>query len=326
MRWPYTVAVVLMAVAPGAAQTPAGTASTDLPPTGYLQGTPPDSVIQGYLCPMHPHVTAEQKGQTCYLCGMDLVDGRIRMPHASHDPHHGGIFFMSRDNWHHIEGTMPEPGVFRFYLYDNYSIPLPVLQTAGRLVFQEFRDADGKETRAPVAAPLTPASDGVSFSVIDDRLALGRDFHVRIRFRPDQTEEDRFDFAYYGYSTFDAGAAPKKYAGDALAIPDTPLAILEAMDTRMKDVDTLIRQNRLNELFFSALEAKDLALSLLDHAGDLDEDDTRAVTLAVKAIVRAAWRLDLYGDYGDRPAAERAFSAMSAAAAQIRGRYAPSAP
>jgi hypothetical protein len=304
------------------AQTPQSGMPADMPAADYLRGVPPDSIIRGYLCPMHPGVTAEQAGQTCYLCGMALVDGRIKMPHASHEPHYGGLFFMSRNNWHHIEGALPEPGVFRFYLYDNYSNPMPVLHASGRLVLQEFRDENGDEVRPPVHVPLVPSPDGVSFAVADNRLQLGRDFHVRIRFRPDQAEEDRFDFAFYAYSHPEADTAARAGASSGtLVIPDTPEGILHAMVERAEHIQTLIGQSRLNELFLPALEAKDLALALADHPGSLDEAGVASLNHAVKTIVKAGWLLDTYGDLGDRPGAEAAFRMMSAGIAQVNALY-----
>ena len=298
--------------------------SSEILPDNYLQDAPADSVIQGYLCPMHPAVTAEVDEQTCYICGMALVDGRIKMPHGSHDSHYGGIFFMARDTWHHIEGTMPAPGVFRFYLYDNYSKPLTTMHASARLVYQEFRDENGDETRPPVETLLIDADDGVSFIVSDRRLQLERDFHIRIRFKQDQKEEDRFDFAFYAYSQTDnpSGTLPTNTSTATLIIPDSPEALLSAMLERVENVEMLIKRSRLNEIYLPALEAKDLALALAENPGDtLDEEQMNTLNHAVKDITKAAWRLDAFGDFGDKPAAESSFKVMADGVARVRKIY-----
>ena len=46
--------------------------------------------------------------------------------HMDHSPQHGGTVFMAPDSFHHIEGTFPEPGLFRLYATDNYREPVDV--------------------------------------------------------------------------------------------------------------------------------------------------------------------------------------------------------
>ena len=49
--------------------------------------------------------------------------------HFDHNPKHGGIFFMSMDYKHHLEGVLLPPGTFRLYLYDDHTKPLTAAET-----------------------------------------------------------------------------------------------------------------------------------------------------------------------------------------------------
>src|SRR5581483_10983493 len=65
-------------------------------------------------------------------------------PHGNHNPQHGGQFFMAPDNWHHLEGAYFSPGVFRLYLYDDYTKPLPIAQVRA-MKARVIVTGDGKE-------------------------------------------------------------------------------------------------------------------------------------------------------------------------------------
>ena len=77
-----------------------------------------------WTCSDHPDVRSLEPG----MCPVDgerrLAQRLAALPHEDHTAKHGGTFFMAPDNWHHLEGTYPEPGRFVLYVYDNYSQPL----------------------------------------------------------------------------------------------------------------------------------------------------------------------------------------------------------
>jgi hypothetical protein len=64
--------------------------------------------------------------------------------HMDHKPKHGGLFFMSLDNVHHLEGVLLPPGTFRVYLYDEYAKPLKLDQVklaSGTIQIGDSEDA-----------------------------------------------------------------------------------------------------------------------------------------------------------------------------------------
>jgi hypothetical protein len=256
---------------------------------------------------MHPEVTSDGGG-ACSRCGMPLAsttqelrwhcpdhgeersepgrcpkDGRplivrpVALPHGDHNPRHGGILFMAPDGFHHLEGALDSAGRFRLYLYDDFTRPLDA---------RRFRARAGER-------PLMPAGDG-GFLVLPEVFEKGRpvELTVHVAF-PTSSPEARFDFVL---------EAP---LANALApLPPVPAsadsaALLEGVRLRRRRLEELVRGGAWPDLYLPALEAKELALLLLDREGD-------RVAGPVKTLVRAGWLLDLHGDLGRREEVERA--------------------
>jgi hypothetical protein len=119
-------------------------------------------------------------------------------PHEDHDPKHGGTFFMAMNNHHHLEGVLEAPGVFRLYVYDSYTKPLPpeqMKQVSGRVL---VGDADN-----PPELPLALSRDGDSLeATLGDHVTLPVTLTVLMRF-PGMTMEARpelFTFPFRQYS------------------------------------------------------------------------------------------------------------------------------
>jgi hypothetical protein len=62
--------------------------------------------------------------------------------HMDHKPKHGGLFFMSLDNAHHLEGALLPPATFRIYLYDDHTKPLKAEETRKTSGTVQIGDSD----------------------------------------------------------------------------------------------------------------------------------------------------------------------------------------
>jgi hypothetical protein len=106
----------------------------------------PVTVGVTFTCTGHPEISLIERG-TC-PDGTPMITMRTLRPHGNHNPQHGGQFFMAPDNTHHLEGAYPRTRVFRLYLYDDYTRPLPP---------DQIRDVKArvvtKETSMPPPAP-----------------------------------------------------------------------------------------------------------------------------------------------------------------------------
>ena len=134
--------------------------------------------------------------------GSAMVKKFTPRPHGNHNPQHGGIFFMAPDNWHHLEGALPRAGVFRLYLYDDYTKPLPrdqVQKTTARLVLNETFDQATKTSKELSAVPLVPAQNGRYLEARIARATLPAQMTAKIKFQP-AASEHRFDFTFAEYS------------------------------------------------------------------------------------------------------------------------------
>lgn len=126
-----------------------------------------------FICPMRcESEKVYPKEIDCPTCGMTLADTRA---HMDHRPKHGGTFFMTSDNKHHLEGVLVTEGrpkgqrEFRVYIYDEFTQPLAADVVRARAVFSTpasdethpaalMPDKDRKFLTSPVPPSLNPVS------------------------------------------------------------------------------------------------------------------------------------------------------------------------
>ena len=287
--------------------------------------------------------------------------------HGDHNPRHGGQFFMAENQWHHVEGAYPAPGLFRLYFYDNFTKPL----APGAFSARVEREAGGKTE----TIPLTASSDG---RTLQARLAPAP-FPVKlkawVRFAK-QMREQPFDFGFDAVSADPvvtptpaavstssrppaaerkaaaAPTAPRKEAAPAQApvvppaeaanVLDKPLqvppALAEAQDesklpsavpdllaeltSRAKEVETLVNEGNLSQVWLPATGTKTVALVLDSRASTLPESQRVAVSASVKRVVTAAWELDAYGDLGNKQKIAEAYQRLASAVTDLKAAYA----
>ena len=250
-----------------------------------------------WFCAGHPDVVQPDPG-ACPRDGQPLSQRGLAMPHGDHNPRHGGLLFMAQDGFHHLEGTLGPDGLFRLYFYDDFTRPLPVSPFRARV--------DGRELQA--------SADGAFLTLARaDTPSDAAEVTVHVTFPPSKREE-RFDFVLSREAGDRALAAATDAEGSRW--PTDSEGLMEAIRARSRRVDELVRRGAWPDLFIPALEAKDLALALLERDGE-------KIALPVKTLVRAAWLLDLYGDLGKKAevdAAHRLFAQGIADLEKAHGR------
>jgi hypothetical protein len=105
-------------------------------------------------------------------------------------------------------------------------------------------------------------------------------------------------------------------------LPNNSKELLKLMDLRRGEVETLIHDGSFGMVYVPTMLAKDVALALEDHGNELTDRQRVSLTSAVRRLVVASWRLDQYGDLGDREKIRQAYTLFAAAAAEIKNAYA----
>jgi heavy metal-binding protein len=338
-----------------------------------------------WMCPIHTTVMSDKPG-TCPLCGRALVQGRVAVtytcaaqpgidrlepgtcpdgtrtvqrrtlrPHGNHNPQHGGQFFMAGDNWHHVEGAYPRPGVFRLYVYDDYARPLSAAdlnKVTARVVTSERFDARTRTTTDITAFPLRPSRDRAYLEARLTGVTLPAEMTAKIRLKPDAPEY-RFDFTFTAATREPALAIPARRTASgrgstpaapsrpaaakadvaanpstvpAAGLPPTPIPetipeILVQLKARDAEVRELIRQGNFAAVWVPAFQAKDLAVALEPHIGRLTPASREIAEPALQRVVRFAWLLDSFGDLGNRQQLEEAYAAFAGAAADVSAAF-----
>jgi hypothetical protein len=310
----------------------------------------PVSVSVTFTCLAQPGIDRLEPG-TC-PDGTPTVPRRTLRPHGNHNPQHGGQFFMSPDNWHHLEGTYPRSRVFRLYLYDDYARPLgarEMRRVQARVVTKETYDAATRRTTELAAFPMRVSGNGAYLEARVDAAALPAEMTAKVRFTPDGPEH-RFDFTFTATSKEPPRPAVRRAATAAAATPPAPVpmnteaaaapapgsveprtapapgdapippsmnAIVAELGVRSAEIDALIREGNFGAVWVPAFRAKDLAVALEPHVAHLSPDARAAAERALQQVVRTAWLLDSFGDVGNRRQVEAAYAAFRAAADDV---------
>jgi hypothetical protein len=301
-------------------------------------GLEPMRLDSVFTCPIHS-VVAERHAGKCPICARplgevtvsvvfrcggvdeDLIEPRAcadgtaavrvqrSLAHGNHNPQQGGQFFMAADSWHHIEGAYPAPGVFRLYLYDDYTKPLSAARFAGvkaRAVTKEQTDPQTFVTTEAVAVPLTPSADGTYLEGKLESLPLPANVTVQAAFTPG-SKEQRFDFTFADYSVAAAAETLDGATRLALDVPADAPGVLALLLERRDSVQDIVARGAFSEVWVPALQAKELALALEMHAREFPEQRRLQVETAAREVVLAAFRLDAAGDRGEREQVLKSF-------------------
>lgn len=325
---------------------------------------------EGGLCPIDKRELVEVTVAIHWECSGDrrqhftepgrCTDGTERQivreirAHGDHNPRHGGMFFMAADQWHHLEGTYPERGLFRVYLYDNFTKPKTVQGVAGRVAILD-------DSYAEVASvPLRPSADSqVLEAPLGDRAVPLR--LATLLQLDNKTAEQRFDFNFTEYSKEPVGprattaapmGAPASMVGGtapatveagrgrsvpnvtaenapellriiepavlAQALPSTRSELLALLDVSDRQVRQAVANGEWNLVYNPAMLGKDVALALENSASALPAPRRPAALAAVRRLVLAAWYLDLWGDTGNALKVKETYATFAAAVVEVK--------
>ena len=308
------------------------------------------TVAVSWTCSGHPEIDQMTPGR----CpdGSAMTVKYTPRPHGNHNPQHGGQFFMAPDNWHHLEGAFPQPGLVRIYLYDDYTKPLPsdqVRLVKGRIVTKESVDP-ATQVRKEVAFPLALSRDRRYLEARVDRRTLPAPMAAQIKLKPEGPEY-RFDFTFQEFSkdpiastapatvrTPTPPAAPPPAAPSAVNVnPPTAAASMnqslpipasiEDMAAELtltnRQIKDLIDRGAFLDIWVSAFRAKDLALAMDAQSAQLPTYKRRILESATRRLLRAAWLLDAVGDIGNRDQVTRAYADFGSAVSEIEALFQP---
>ena len=316
-----------------------------------VDGTPLVQVTAAvsWTCTDQPSIEKLEPG----LCpnGAPMVKRYAARAHGNHNPQHGGQFFMAPDNWHHVEGAYLSTGVFRLYLYDDFTKPLPLDQVravTARIVTKQTFDTATKTTKELAAAPLV--RNGRFLEARIGKLALPAQMTAKISFKKGGPEHV-FDFAFEGFSkepppgtrlTAAPGmpASPPAPAPTTaveggtieiapamenalipVPIPETVPEIMAQLRTRTDQIRTFIDRGSFASIYVPAFQAKDLALALDARKDTIPADKRKIAQPAIGQLVRSAYLLDAFGDLGNKQQIVDAFSIFAAAVKDIQASF-----
>jgi hypothetical protein len=106
-----------------------------------------------------------------------------------------------------------------------------------------------------------------------------------------------------------------------LPIPDTVPEMLAQLQTRTEQIRAFIDKGSFAAIYVPAFQAKDLALALDEHKGELTPERRRVAEPAIAKLVRSAYLLDAFGDIGNKQQISEAYAKFVEAAKDIHSSF-----
>jgi len=108
---------------------------------------------------------------------------------------------------------------------------------------------------------------------------------------------------------------------DESKLPRDTAGLVAELTSRAKQVEALINQGSLAEVWLPASGTKTVALVLERQAGTLPPATRARANSAIKRVIIDSWALDNYGDLGSRDKIDAAYSDLAGAIAELRTLY-----
>jgi hypothetical protein len=108
---------------------------------------------------------------------------------------------------------------------------------------------------------------------------------------------------------------------DESVLPNNVPGLVAELSKRAGEVEQMVKEGNLGQVWLPAMGTKTVALALESHASTLPEPQRAAATVAVKRVVTSAWDLDAYGDLGDKQRMTEAYTKLAAAVAELKAVY-----
>lgn len=232
--------------------------------------------------------------------------------HMDHSPLHGGQFFMASNNFHHVEGALPNPGEFRLYVYDDFKKAIDPRNFAGEVTFEHWNEDSGEFSEESFDLEPIAGTDYLRAAIPE---ALPAEFFASLWLAG---EKGRYDF-FFEETTVEPVTLPTAPPGNAahshdrppLTIPATAAGIVQELATRRDRVSQQIEERVWATLYVPAFDARDLAEALLEQLGGVAGRQVGQARRAISRIMQGAGELDRAGDLGDAGRARRALSRLN---------------
>ena len=104
---------------------------------------------------------------------------------------------MSADQWHHLEGTLVSPNIFRVYFYDDMTRPLRASGFTGSV---RQTDTNGVPTGPALSLAPGGSREGNTLQVAIPGATLPVSLSVDMKFRATEPKAQVFDFTFPAYS------------------------------------------------------------------------------------------------------------------------------